>query len=35
MSYSKALNEFLEIDIASMRPPDFIAKRNQAKSDWV
>lgn len=35
MSYSKALNEFLEIDIASMRPPDFIAKMNQAKSDWV
>ncbi|PQV57273.1 methyltransferase family protein [Sediminibacterium magnilacihabitans] len=35
MSYSNALQNFLAIDVASMRPVDFIAKMNQAKSDWI
>jgi 2-polyprenyl-3-methyl-5-hydroxy-6-metoxy-1,4-benzoquinol methylase len=35
MSYAKAINEFLEIDIASMRPVDFISKMNHAKAEWV
>jgi 2-polyprenyl-3-methyl-5-hydroxy-6-metoxy-1,4-benzoquinol methylase len=35
MSYKKALNEFLEIDVASMRPVNFIDMMNKAKSDWV
>lgn len=35
MSYKKAVQEFLEIDVASMRPADFISMMNKAKSDWV
>src|SRR5688572_29537742 len=35
MSYKKALSDFLEIDVATMRPDDFLQKMNEAKEGWV
>jgi 2-polyprenyl-3-methyl-5-hydroxy-6-metoxy-1,4-benzoquinol methylase len=35
MSYKKAITEFLEIDLVSMRPRNFIENMNQAKLNWI